>query len=298
MKLPMHLVNPLAGQIGERAKVFQPAQPLRLEAAHLAGRGGRAGDCPVADHPAHRRVAAQPLGVIHVLVAGQPPEHRLTQQAGQPVATVLAGARFRQCIGTRVGQAQRVVQLAVSQQPGVGGDRGAAKFQPQTPPQARSKSRLHPGECGLISSATRRVPRWPRVQLCAPASTSGSRYARLGRSKHWRIGGSTDRDGTISTFGSRIFFRHARESGCPGGQFHARSPGPRFPHETCPWAEGARGDDEEKPGTICLVHTPRGYHLTDRIHPSVMLTRASIHSKNGSRPSPGRQERRRLFCSY
>jgi Transglycosylase len=48
------------------------------------------------------------------------------------VATVLAGARVRQRIGTRVGQAQRVVQFAVSQQPGIGGDRGAAKFQQQT----------------------------------------------------------------------------------------------------------------------------------------------------------------------
>ncbi len=49
-------------------------------------------------------------------------------------------------------------------------------------------------------------------------------------------------------------------------------PGPGFPHETCPWAEGARGDEEEKPvWFIPLVDT-----LTDRIHPSVMLTRAGI----------------------
>jgi hypothetical protein len=39
----------------------------------------------------------------------------LAQQAGQPVAAVLAGARVRKRFGTRVGQAQRVVQLAVSQ---------------------------------------------------------------------------------------------------------------------------------------------------------------------------------------
>jgi len=83
----------------------------------------------VADHPAHRRVAAQPLGVVHVLAAGEPPEHRLAEQASQPVATVLASARIRQPIGTRVGQAQPVIQLAVSQQPGIGGDRGAPKLQ-------------------------------------------------------------------------------------------------------------------------------------------------------------------------
>jgi hypothetical protein len=62
----------------------------------------------------------------------------LAQQAGQPVATILAGARVRQPIGTRVGQVQRVIQLPVSQQPGIGGDRGTAKLQQQR----RSKSSL------------------------------------------------------------------------------------------------------------------------------------------------------------
>jgi hypothetical protein len=109
----VHFVNRLAGQIGERGKVLRPAQPLCLETAHLAGRGGKPGDRSVADHPAHRRVAAQPVGVVHILIAGQPPGHRLAQQAGQPVATVLAGARVGKRIGTRVGQANRVVQLAI-----------------------------------------------------------------------------------------------------------------------------------------------------------------------------------------
>jgi len=49
----------------------------------------------VADHPAHRRVAAQPVGVVHVFVTSQPPEHRLAQQPRQPVATILAGAGVR-----------------------------------------------------------------------------------------------------------------------------------------------------------------------------------------------------------
>ena len=35
--LLVHLADPLAGQIGERGKVLGPAQPLRLEAPHLAG---------------------------------------------------------------------------------------------------------------------------------------------------------------------------------------------------------------------------------------------------------------------
>jgi transposase InsO family protein len=42
----VHLVDPQAGQIGESGKVLGPAQPFCFKAAHLAGRGGRAGDRP------------------------------------------------------------------------------------------------------------------------------------------------------------------------------------------------------------------------------------------------------------
>ena len=103
-----------------------------LEAAHLAGRGGRPVDRPVADHPAHRRIAAQPLGVVHVLVAGQPPEYRLPQQPDQQMPPVLAGARLRQSLATAVGQSERVVQFAIGQQSGIGGDRRTAKLKHQT----------------------------------------------------------------------------------------------------------------------------------------------------------------------
>jgi hypothetical protein len=128
---PVHLADPLTGKIGERGKVLGPAQPLRLEAAHLAGRGGRTGDRPVADHPAHRRVMAQPVGVVHVLVAGQPSEHRLTQQTSQPMTTILASARVGQSIGACVGQSQAVVQLAIGKQPCIGSNRRAAKLKHQ-----------------------------------------------------------------------------------------------------------------------------------------------------------------------
>jgi hypothetical protein len=131
-RLPLvHFVDPLAGQAGESGEVLGPAEPLRLEATHLAGRGRRPGDRAVADHPAHRRITTQPLGVVHVLVAGQPPEHRLPQQAGQPMAAVLAGARIGEQVTGRVGQAESVIQLAIGQQPGVRRDRRAAKLQPQ-----------------------------------------------------------------------------------------------------------------------------------------------------------------------
>jgi hypothetical protein len=82
----VHLVNPLAGQIGKSGKVLRPAQPL------LAGRGGRASNCPVADNPAHRRIAAQPVGVVDVLIAGQPPEDPLAQHASG-LALLVPGQR-------------------------------------------------------------------------------------------------------------------------------------------------------------------------------------------------------------
>jgi hypothetical protein len=47
------------------------------------------------------------------------------------MASVFAGARIGERIGTRVGQAHGIVQLAVGQQAGIGGDRGAAKLQHQ-----------------------------------------------------------------------------------------------------------------------------------------------------------------------
>jgi len=74
---------------------------------------------------------AQPVGVVHILVAGQPSEYRLAQQARQSVPTILAGARLSKRIGRRVGQIHRVIQLTVRQQPGIRGDCRAAKLQQQ-----------------------------------------------------------------------------------------------------------------------------------------------------------------------
>ena len=55
--LPVDLVDPLARQIDESGKVLRPAQPLCLKTPRLASRRGRADDRPVADHPAHCRIA-------------------------------------------------------------------------------------------------------------------------------------------------------------------------------------------------------------------------------------------------
>ena len=71
----VHFIDPLARQIGENGKVFGPAEPIRLKPAHLAGRGGRSSDRSVTDHPAHCGIAAQPVSIVHILVAGKSSEH-------------------------------------------------------------------------------------------------------------------------------------------------------------------------------------------------------------------------------
>ena len=74
---------------------------------------------------------AQALGVVHILVSGKPPEHRLPQQPDQRMAAVLAGARVGQHLARHRAQTECVVEFAVGQQSGIGGDHGAAKLQHQ-----------------------------------------------------------------------------------------------------------------------------------------------------------------------
>ena len=69
---PMHAVDPLPGEIGECCEVLRTREPFRLEPPHLARRGRSFGNRSVADDPSHRRIPAQPLGVVHVLVASEP----------------------------------------------------------------------------------------------------------------------------------------------------------------------------------------------------------------------------------
>ena len=51
-----------------------------------------------ADNPAHRRIVAQALGVVHVLISSNAAEYRLPQQADQRMAAVPAGLRISECL--------------------------------------------------------------------------------------------------------------------------------------------------------------------------------------------------------
>jgi hypothetical protein len=51
-----------------------------------------------ADNPAHRRIVAQALGVVHVRISIKAAEYRLPQQADQRMAAVPAGSRVSECL--------------------------------------------------------------------------------------------------------------------------------------------------------------------------------------------------------
>jgi hypothetical protein len=56
------------------------------------------------------------------------------------MAAVFAGPRISERLGPSVGQAQHVIQLAVSQQTRIGADRETAKSQQQTPVEIEPQS--------------------------------------------------------------------------------------------------------------------------------------------------------------
>ena len=122
-------IDPLAGKIGERRKVPFRREPARLEAAHLARRCSASRSSFAADNPAHRRIMAQPLGVVHILVSGKSSEHRLSQHSDESMPAVPTSA----CVGERIacnhGQAEHVIEFAIGQQSGIRGHHRAAKLE-------------------------------------------------------------------------------------------------------------------------------------------------------------------------
>jgi hypothetical protein len=80
------------------------------------------------DRP-HCGITGKPLGVVDVLVAGEPPEYRLPKQPGQRVARVLAASAFEELRDRDVGEPEGIVEFTVGEQAAVGSDPGAVKFE-------------------------------------------------------------------------------------------------------------------------------------------------------------------------
>jgi hypothetical protein len=84
-----------------------------------------------ADNPAHRRIMAQAFGVVDIFVSGQPSEHRLPQQSDKSMATVLPGACVGQHLTCHCPETEDIVEFAIGEQSGIGGDPRAMKLKLQ-----------------------------------------------------------------------------------------------------------------------------------------------------------------------
>jgi hypothetical protein len=73
-----------------------------------------------ADNPAHRRIMAQPLGVVHILVSGKSSEHRLSQHSDESMPAVPASACVGEYIAGHRSEAERIVEFPIREQAGVG----------------------------------------------------------------------------------------------------------------------------------------------------------------------------------
>jgi hypothetical protein len=125
----VHKIDPLARHVGKSSEVLGRREPLRLEAPHLTGRSRASLRRLAADNPAHSRIAAQALGVVHILVSGKATKYRLPEQPGQCVPTIFATACVGRNITRHLGQTEYVVEFAISQS--IGDHQGAAKLEHQ-----------------------------------------------------------------------------------------------------------------------------------------------------------------------
>jgi hypothetical protein len=71
---------------------------------------GRTIEPVTANDRAHRGVAGEPLGVVDILVAGEPTEHRLAEQSAQLVAGILAAAAVEEPGGRVLGEPEGIVR--------------------------------------------------------------------------------------------------------------------------------------------------------------------------------------------
>ena len=131
----MNLVDPLPRKIGECGEVFRGGQKLRLKTPHLAGGCCLSFDGLAADNPPHRGVEAEPVGIVHVVVAAKASENGLTELPDKTVATVLATTGIREHVPGNLGQSESIIQFPGRQQSSVGRDLGTVelKLQPYVP---------------------------------------------------------------------------------------------------------------------------------------------------------------------
>jgi hypothetical protein len=147
----MEPVDPLPVQVGQRFPVLGQGQRLDLEAPHLRRRGRLCIDSPSTHDLTHDRIEGQTVGVVDILVSGQPPEQRLPEQTIKPMERVLAASGIAQSNRRLTGQPERVIQFACHLQAAVRIELRTPELHPHTavelypicPLQARTRWVIH-----------------------------------------------------------------------------------------------------------------------------------------------------------
>ena len=94
---------------------------LRLERVHSRRQSRPALPELLRPDQPERRIVGEALRIVHVLVARQPPVHRLPDQVGEGKLGVLA-PRIDHVLRDQIAEAQPLVQFAYEDQPAIGGD--------------------------------------------------------------------------------------------------------------------------------------------------------------------------------
>jgi hypothetical protein len=71
----------------------------------------------------------QAQGVVDIFVSGKPSKHRLPQQPDQRVTAIPAGTCIGEHVASDRAKTENIVELAVGQQSGIGGDPGPMELE-------------------------------------------------------------------------------------------------------------------------------------------------------------------------
>jgi hypothetical protein len=85
-----------------------------------------------ANNPTHGGIAAQTVGVVHVVVATKTAKNGLAELADHAMPPVLAGTTVGKNIANHLGKFNGGIKLSVGKQTGVSSDLGPVELQLQT----------------------------------------------------------------------------------------------------------------------------------------------------------------------
>ena len=86
-------------------------------------------DSMAADDPAHGRIAAQTVGVVHVVVSAKPAKDLLPELPRHTVPAILACTVVAENIPGHLGQFESVIEFSIGKKASVSGDLGAVQLQ-------------------------------------------------------------------------------------------------------------------------------------------------------------------------